>query len=80
MAEEARIKVSLMEKFLYTYRSYQRAKWDEKAYISYAREEGKAEGKIETRLEIAQNMKSEGVSSELIVRATGLSEGEIAKL
>lgn len=88
MAEEARIKLSLMEKFLYTYRSYQRAKWDEKAYIAYARNQGKAEGKAEgviegiqqKQLEIAQNMKIEGVAAEIIARATGMTEEEIAKL
>jgi len=45
MAEVARIKVSLMDKFLYSYRSYQRARWDEKSSLSYAREQALAEGK-----------------------------------
>ena len=51
MAEEARIKVSLMEKILYSYRcephwvhSYQRARWDEISRLDYAREQGLAEG------------------------------------
>jgi len=92
MAEEARVKVSLMEKFLYSYRSYQRARWDEKSSLDYAHEEGLAEGRAEGRaegkaeglqqkqLEIARQLQKEGVSTEIIARATGLSADEIGKL
>lgn len=84
MAEEARIKVSLMEKFLYSYRSYQRAKWDERSYIDYAREqglaEGLAEGQQQKQLEIARQLVKEGMPAEFIIRVTGLTGDEIGKL
>ena len=76
MAEEARIKVSLMEKILYSYRGYQRARWDETSRLDYAREQGLAEGKVE----IARNMKKLGASADFIQQATSLSAEEIDKL
>jgi len=96
MAEEARIKVSLMEKFLYSYRSYQRARWDEKSSLDYAREQGLAKGKAEgeikgkaegkeegqkqSQVEIARNMKKLGASADFILQATALTAEEIEKL
>ena len=44
------------------------------------REEGKVEGKAESRLEIARNMKSLGIATKLIISATGLTAGEIENL
>ena len=80
MAEEARIKVSRMEKILYSYRSYQRARWDEISRLDYAREQGLAEGKAEEKSEIARNMKNLGASADFIKQATSLSADEIEKL
>ena len=68
MAEEARIKVSLMEKFLYSYRDYQRARWDEKAFIDYAHEQGLAEGEAKG---VAKG-KAEGI-------VEGLQQGQLQK-
>jgi predicted transposase/invertase (TIGR01784 family) len=49
---------------------------DLKGVIDTAFEEGKLEGK----LEIAKALKKSGVSTELIVTATGLTKNEIDKL
>ena len=42
--------------------------------------EGKIEGKLEGKLEVAKALKLSGVSIEIIVQTTGLSENEINKL
>jgi predicted transposase/invertase (TIGR01784 family) len=42
--------------------------------------EGKAEGKAEGKVETALNLKSLGVSTDIIIKSTGLSSEEIAKL
>lgn len=49
---------------------------DLKNSLDTARDEGKIEGKIE----VARNLLSSGVSIDLIVKATGLSEDEIRKI
>lgn len=70
----------------------ERVKYDEsiKVYrdnlvtMAYAeqkgRVEGKEEGRTEERIEIARNMKSMGLSNEMIMQATGLSEEDIESL
>jgi predicted transposase/invertase (TIGR01784 family) len=92
MAENARIKIGLMEKFMYSYRSYQRARLDERSSRYYLRDkalregreegiaEGKAEGKAEAKSEMIKKLKNEGVSNTIIAHASGLSEEEIEKL
>ena len=42
--------------------------------------EGRTKGRTEERLEIARNMKADGMSIELIQKYSGLSPEEIAKL
>ena len=42
--------------------------------------EGEAKGRSESRKEIARNMKSIGIATEVITQATGLSAEEIAQL
>jgi predicted transposase/invertase (TIGR01784 family) len=49
---------------------------DWQAYMVGAKREGRAEGRAET----ARNLKSLGVSTDLIIKSTGLSSEEIAKL
>lgn len=49
---------------------------DLKNSLDSAREEGKIEGKIE----VAKNLLSSGISIDLIVKSTGLSEDEIKKI
>jgi predicted transposase/invertase (TIGR01784 family) len=44
------------------------------------RAEGRAEGKAEGKAETARNLKSLGVSTDLIVQSTGLSPEEIADI
>lgn len=53
---------------------------DLKNSIDTARDEGRIEGKIEGKIEVARNLLASGVSIDLIVKATGLSEPEIKKL
>ena len=52
--------------------------------LAKGREEGRAEGlakgRAEERIEIARNMKADGMSIELIQKYSGLSPEEIAKL
>ena len=44
------------------------------------RAEGRAEGQQEERLKNARNLKQLGVSSEIIMQATGLSKEELEKI
>ena len=44
------------------------------------RKEGREEGRKETKIEIARGLKKEGIDPSIIVRSTGLSLEEIAKL
>jgi predicted transposase/invertase (TIGR01784 family) len=43
------------------------------------RMEGKAEGKAESRAEVARNLLKEGIGTDVIARATGLSIADIEK-
>ena len=58
--------------------------WDrissEKTILAQTKAEGKAEGQHIKALEIANNLKKSGLSTEVISQATGLSEEEIANL
>lgn len=42
--------------------------------------EGKIEGKLEGKLEVAKALKLRGISTDIIIQSTGLSESEINKL
>ena len=48
--------------------------------LKKGRAEGLAEGRAEGRIEIARNMKADGMSIELIQKYSGLSPEEIANL
>ena len=48
--------------------------------LAKGREEGLAKGRAEERIEIARNMKADGMSIELIQKYSGLSPEEIAQL
>ena len=48
--------------------------------LSTAKFEGWEEGSVEERLETARRMRSDGLSMEMVVRYTGLSEEEINNL
>ena len=45
-----------------------------------ALEQGRAEGRIETTIQIAKNLKHSGADPSLIAQATGLTEEEVSKL
>ena len=49
-------------------------------YFKKGKAEGKVEGKAEGKVETARNLKSLGVSMDIIIKSTGLSFEEIAKL
>ena len=48
--------------------------------VDFAKDEGRAEGRAEEKLEIAKKMKTKGQPLDLIVEITGLSIEEIEKL
>ena len=48
-------------------------------YFKEGKAEGRAEGKAEGKIETARNLKSLGVSTDIIIKSTGLSPEEIAK-
>ena len=72
------------KEFLRYYHMRQMALSDYNSEMEYAREEGLAEGMEKGREEgmekAARNLKALGVSTEIIVKSTGLSPEEIAKL
>ena len=53
---------------------------DLKGVIDTAFDEGKTEGRIEGKTEVAKALKESGISVEVIAKATGLSEDEINRL
>lgn len=53
---------------------------DTRNQIAYARKEGLAEGEAKGREEVAQNMISLGITSDVISKATGLSLEDIKRL
>lgn len=53
---------------------------DLKGVIDTAFDEGKAEGKLEGKLEVAKALKRNGVSTDIIIKTTGLTKSEINKL
>jgi len=83
-AIEAAIKkldfVTRDKEFLRYYHMRQMALSDYNSEMEYAREEGFAEGRAEGMVKAARNLKALGVSTEIIVKSTGLSPEEIAKL
>ena len=48
--------------------------------LAEGRKEGLVEGRKESTIQIAQNMKKEGLSVSLIAKMTGLSEEEVSRL
>jgi predicted transposase/invertase (TIGR01784 family) len=52
------------------------ARHDEASALRHARDEGEVKG----RVEITRNLKLLGVSTDLIIKSTGLSQEEIANL
>lgn len=48
--------------------------------LAEGREEGREKGRVEERIETARRMLSDGLSIEMVVRYTGLSEEEINSL
>jgi len=82
------LKNGIMREYLKRYGSEVRRmlsmEWDEEVYrevlLEEGREEGREEGASARALEIARNMKAEGLLAETIARITGLSEETIASV
>ena len=53
---------------------------DLKGVIDTAFDEGKLEGKLERNIDIAKALKESGISTEIIIKTTGLTENEIDNL
>jgi predicted transposase/invertase (TIGR01784 family) len=62
------------------YEAREMAIHDEVTRITGARAEGRMEGIVDEKKEIACNMLLEGLAISLVVKMTGLSEAEIVKL
>jgi predicted transposase/invertase (TIGR01784 family) len=66
------------------YESREKARWDEMSRMREAREEGLAEGEAKGeakgRIEVAKNLLLNGISGDIIAKATGLSPEEIERL
>jgi predicted transposase/invertase (TIGR01784 family) len=87
-AEIAKLDPKEMEEYQKSLKDY----WDEYANITTAKEEGREEGRQEgimigeekgrqeRDIEIAHQMKLEGLSIELIIKLTGLSREEVERL
>lgn len=67
------LELNSYENSLKTYR-------DLKGVIDTAFDEGKSEGLLKEKLEIAKSLKINGISPEIISKTTGLSKSEIKKL
>jgi predicted transposase/invertase (TIGR01784 family) len=81
--EEAREKLryySMSPEERYAYDEHLNAIMIQNDVLSTAKFEGWEEGRVEERLETARRMRSDGLSMEMVVRYTGLSEEEINNL
>ncbi|MEY3220177.1 MAG: hypothetical protein RIT27_1534 [Pseudomonadota bacterium] len=71
--EEANLTREQLEQYQKSLLTY----WELKGVVDTAYDDGKADGKLEEKLEIARNLKQEGFSVEMIEKVTGLSIEEI---
>ena len=69
--EEAFHQITADPEFREMERMREMARHDEASALRHARDEGKAEGRTEERLEIARKMKEMGFSNEQIQTVTG---------
>ena len=56
------------------------AQIDYNSGMKKAKDEGKAEGRAEEKIEVARNMRADGEPVEKIMRYTGLTKEEIGRL
>jgi predicted transposase/invertase (TIGR01784 family) len=71
--EEANLTREQLEQYQKSLLTY----WELKGVVDTAYDDGKADGKLEEKLEIARNLKQEGFPIEMIEKVTGLSVEEI---
>jgi predicted transposase/invertase (TIGR01784 family) len=74
--EEANLTREQLEQYQKSLLTY----WELKGVVDTAYDDGKADGKLEEKLEIARNLKQEGLPIEMIEKVTGLSIEEIKHL
>ncbi len=74
--EEANLTREQLEQYQKSLLTY----WELKGVVDTAYDDGKADGKLEEKLEIARNLKQEGFPIEVIEKVTGLSVEEIKQL
>ena len=79
-AELAKFDAAEMDRYEYSLKVFR----DNMNTYDYAKQtafdEGKVEGQLETKLEVAKELKASGVNLEVIIKATGLSVEEIEQL
>jgi predicted transposase/invertase (TIGR01784 family) len=75
-AEIAQLKPEEMKTYQESLKTY----WDNYSVLETARNEGKQEGRQESMIEVAREMKKEGDPIEKISRITRLTKEEIEKL
>ena len=80
MASDRQAYVSADKETRELYEMRQKAWWDWKSSIDYARMEGKEEGEKEKQTEIARNALAEGATPEFVQKITGLDPQTIAGL
>jgi len=75
-AELAKLGQTELESYEYSLKIFR----DLKGVIDTAFDEGKMEGNMERNIEIAKSLKENGISIEIIINITGLTNDEIDRL
>ncbi|NGT95980.1 PD-(D/E)XK nuclease family transposase [Clostridium perfringens] len=73
-------KISLDKDSIARYREFEKRMYDETSALNSAKREGKEEGRIEEKINLAKKSITEGLPISLISKLTGLSEEEIKRL
>ena len=73
-------KISLDKDSIARYRDFEKRMYDETSALNSAKREGKEEGRIEEKINLAKKSITEGLPISLISKLTGLSEEEIKRL
>jgi len=73
-------KISLDKDSIARYREFEKRMYDETSALNFAKREGKEEGRIEEKINLAKKSITEGLPISLISKLTGLSEEEIKRL
>ena len=74
------MELSADEKTRLLYEAREKERMDRESREEWVRDTGRAEGRVEERFEIAENMVTDGESVEKIMRYTGLTRAEVEGL